>query len=164
MRFVEGLRAAGAEGLGGLLRHAVRGEVQRAFLVGDLLDVQPEQVVALARRGGTRLEVVRLLAPHELEPGAEEGAGAADVEWLDPETDERLSHGAPTWRGEKKTFATYHDNHHGDERTSIWIKSDFDTQEGLVEANPDLFFVPPYVGLSGWLRWSCVVHGELLKR
>ena len=69
---------------------AVRGEVQRAFLVGDLLDVQPEQVVALARRGGTRLEVVRVLAPRELEPGAEQDTGATDVEWLDPETDERL--------------------------------------------------------------------------
>ena len=68
-----------------------------------------------------------------------------------PETDERLSHGAPTWWGGKKTFATYHDNHHGDDRTSIWVKSDLDTQEGLVEANPDLFFVPPYVGPSGWL-------------
>ncbi|MEM9175516.1 MAG: MmcQ/YjbR family DNA-binding protein [Myxococcota bacterium] len=68
-----------------------------------------------------------------------------------PETDERLSHGSPTWWGGKKTFATFHENHHGDGRIALWIKSDFDAQEGLVEANPDLFFVPPYVGPSGWI-------------
>jgi hypothetical protein len=68
-----------------------------------------------------------------------------------PETDERISHGSPTFWGGKKTFASFHDNHHGDGRIALWIKSDADTQEGLVEANPDLFFVPPYVGPSGWL-------------
>jgi hypothetical protein len=68
-----------------------------------------------------------------------------------PETDERISHGAPTFWGGKKTFASFHDDHHGDGRLALWIKSDADTQEGLVEADPDLFFVPPYVGPSGWL-------------
>ncbi len=68
-----------------------------------------------------------------------------------PETDERLSHGSPTWWGGKKTFATWAENHHGDGRLALWIKSDFDTQEALVEANPDVFFVPRYVGPSGWI-------------
>jgi hypothetical protein len=68
-----------------------------------------------------------------------------------PETDERISHGSPTFWGGKKTFASFHENHHGDGRIAVWIKSDADTQEGLVEANPDLFFIPPYVGPSGWL-------------
>jgi len=68
-----------------------------------------------------------------------------------PETDERISHGAPTFWGGKKTFATLAENHHGDGRVALWIKSDADTQEGLVEANPALFFVPPYVGPRGWI-------------
>lgn len=68
-----------------------------------------------------------------------------------PRTEKRLSQGAPSWWGGRKTFATFRDDHHGDERTSIWIKSDFETQEGLVDASPDLFFVPPYVGPIGWL-------------
>ena len=68
-----------------------------------------------------------------------------------PETDERISHGSPTFWGGKKTFASFHENHHGDGRIAVWIKSDADTQEGLVEANPNLFFIPPYVGPSGWL-------------
>jgi len=50
-----------------------------------------------------------------------------------PETDERLSHGAPTWWGGKKTFANFSDNHHGDGRVALWIKSDFDTQEGRID-------------------------------
>jgi hypothetical protein len=68
-----------------------------------------------------------------------------------PETDERISHGSPTFWGGKKTFASFHENHHGDGRVAVWIKSDADTQEGLVEANPNMFFIPPYVGPSGWL-------------
>ena len=68
-----------------------------------------------------------------------------------PETDERLSHGSPTFWGGRKTFATFVDNHHGDGRRAVWIKSDADTQEGLIEANPEIFYRPPYVGPSGWI-------------
>ena len=68
-----------------------------------------------------------------------------------PETDERISHGAPTWWGGKKTFATFHVNHHGDGRVALWCKLPPGAQEALVEAEPERFFVPPYVGPSGWL-------------
>ena len=68
-----------------------------------------------------------------------------------PETDERLSHGAPTWWGGKKTFATFHDNHHGDGRVAVWVKATFELQSDLVEANPEIFYVPAYVGPSGWV-------------
>ncbi|MGH0030749.1 MAG: MmcQ/YjbR family DNA-binding protein [Myxococcota bacterium] len=68
-----------------------------------------------------------------------------------PETSEKLSHGAPTWWGGKKTFATLHDDHHGDGRLALWIKSTADAQEDLVEMDPETFFVPPYVGPSGWV-------------
>lgn len=70
-------------------------------------------------------------------------------EW--PETSERLSHGSPTFWGGKKTFASFHVNHHGDGRTAVWLKATLDVQEDLVASDPDLFFVPPYVGPSGWL-------------
>lgn len=71
------------------------------------------------------------------------------VAW--PETREKLSHGAPTWWGGRKTFATFADNHHGDGRVAVWVKSTFDEQEVRVEADPETFFKPPYVGPSGWL-------------
>ena len=68
-----------------------------------------------------------------------------------PETDERLSHGSPTFWGGKKTFASFTDNHHGDGRIAIWCKATFDVQADLVESDPEIFFVPPYVGPSGWV-------------
>jgi hypothetical protein len=68
-----------------------------------------------------------------------------------PETDERLSHGSPTFWGGKKTFASFHDNHHGDDRVAIWCKASFDVQAELVESAPEVFFVPPYLGPSGWV-------------
>ncbi len=68
-----------------------------------------------------------------------------------PETREKLSHGAPTWWGGRKSFATFHDRHHGDGRVAVWVKSSFDDQDLLVEADPETFFVPPYVGPSGWI-------------
>jgi hypothetical protein len=68
-----------------------------------------------------------------------------------PETDERLSHGSPTFWGGKKTFASFHDDHHGDGRQAIWCKSSFEEQADLVETDPESFFVPPYVGPSGWI-------------
>ncbi len=68
-----------------------------------------------------------------------------------PETDERISHGAPTWWGGKKTFATFHVDHHGDGRVAVWVKFSKEDQQGLVDSDPEVFFVPPYVGPSGWI-------------
>ena len=68
-----------------------------------------------------------------------------------PEATERLSHGEPTWfvRG-KTTFVTYADHHH-DDRLAFWCAAAPGVQEALVAANPEQFFVPPYVGGRGWL-------------
>jgi hypothetical protein len=68
-----------------------------------------------------------------------------------PETSDKLSHGSPTFWGGKKTFASIADNHHGDGRQALWIKSTRDAQDDLVAANPEIFFIPPYVGPSGWI-------------
>jgi hypothetical protein len=69
-----------------------------------------------------------------------------------PETSERLSHGAPTFfvRG-KRAFVMVLTNHHGDGRFAIWCAAPDGMQETLVEADPERFFVPPYVGHRGWL-------------
>ena len=68
-----------------------------------------------------------------------------------PETREKESHGMPTWWGGRKTFASLADDHHGDGRLALWIKSTHDAQEDLVAMDPKTFFVPPYVGPSGWV-------------
>ena len=69
-----------------------------------------------------------------------------------PETSERLSHGAPTFfvRG-KKAFVMVLTDHHGDGRFAIWCAAAPGMQAMLVEADPERFFVPPYVGHRGWL-------------
>ena len=69
-----------------------------------------------------------------------------------PETTERPSHGAPTFfvRG-KRAFVMAVTNHHGDGRFAIWCAAPAGLQRSLVEADPERFFVPPYVGHRGWL-------------
>jgi len=69
-----------------------------------------------------------------------------------PETTERPSHGAPSFfvRG-KKCFLMLLDDHHGDGRFAIWCAAPPGNQELLVQADPDRFFRPPYVGHRGWL-------------
>jgi len=69
-----------------------------------------------------------------------------------PEVSERLSHGAPTFfvRG-KRAFLMVLTNHHGDGRFAIWCAAGDGMQSMLVEADPERFFVPPYVGHRGWL-------------
>src|SRR5262249_4937320 len=69
-----------------------------------------------------------------------------------PETSERLSHGAPTFfvRG-RRAFVMVLTDPHGDGRFAIWCAAGEGVQQLLVEADPERFFVPPYVGHRGWL-------------
>jgi len=82
-----------------------------------------------------------------------------------PETSERPSHGAPTFFvREKRSFLMVLTNHHGDGRFAIWCAAPDGMQKMLVEADPERFFVPPYVGHRGWLgvRLDRGVHWDEL--
>jgi predicted DNA-binding protein (MmcQ/YjbR family) len=70
-----------------------------------------------------------------------------------PESHEQQAWGEPTFRIRKKLFAMYASagNHHGRGRPGVWVKADPLSQHLLVVAHPDRFFVPPYVGPSGWI-------------
>ena len=69
-----------------------------------------------------------------------------------PATEERLSHGAPTFfAGGKKTFVMFLDDHHGDGRLALWCAAEPGVQATLVDEEPDRFFVPAYVGHRGWV-------------
>src|ERR1700678_4770903 len=70
--------------------------------------------------------------------------------WL-PEAEEVVSHGSPNFRVRGKTVATYVVNHHGDGRVALWLNAPAGAQEVHVEAEPEHFFIPPYVGPRGWL-------------
>ena len=69
-----------------------------------------------------------------------------------PETNERASHGAPTFFiRDKRSFVTYVDDHHGDARLALWCASSSDVQQMLATSRPEQFFVPPYVAHLGWI-------------
>ncbi len=70
-----------------------------------------------------------------------------------PEAHEVEAWGEPTFRVKNKMFATHAsaETHHGDGRECVWIKSAHVTQDMLVRADPKRYFVPPYVGKSGWV-------------
>lgn len=67
-----------------------------------------------------------------------------------PGVTEKASHGSPTFFV-RKTFVTFVDDHHGDGRLAIWCAAPEGAQGLMVEAEPDRFFVPAYVGHRGWL-------------
>ena len=69
-----------------------------------------------------------------------------------PETQERLSHGQPSLFVAGKQFAQFRDDHHGDGRTVVCVRtSGPDEQAMLIEADPDIFSRPAYLGPSGWV-------------
>ena len=70
-----------------------------------------------------------------------------------PEAHEVEAWGEPTFRVRNKLFAMYADagNHHGDGRAAVWCKAGPGTQALMAKAAPARFFVPPYVGPSGWI-------------
>lgn len=69
-----------------------------------------------------------------------------------PESSERDSHGSPAFFvRDKRCFATYLDNHHGDGRVALWLPAPPGAQAEALELDPEVFFSPPYVGSSGWI-------------
>lgn len=65
-----------------------------------------------------------------------------------PEAVEAGGVGDPTFKVRDKIFAMRHPMQ---DRPSFWCKAPPGLQEGLVSADPDHFFVPPYVGHHGWV-------------
>src|ERR671926_493161 len=84
-----------------------------------------------------------------------------------PEVEEKEAWGDPTFRVRDKIFAM---QKRGDGRVSVWCKAPPGSQEVLVGADPERFFIPPYVGPKGWIGmrldrrpdWDEV--GKLVKR
>lgn len=70
-----------------------------------------------------------------------------------PEAHEVEAWGEPTFRVRNTIFAMYAsaNNHHGAGRNAVWLKAAPGEQAAMVKAAPQCFFVPPYVGKSGWV-------------
>jgi predicted DNA-binding protein (MmcQ/YjbR family) len=70
-----------------------------------------------------------------------------------PESTEVEAWGEPTFRVAKKLFAMYASagNHHGAGRAAVWLKAAPGEQDLLIRRDAARFFVPPYVGVRGWV-------------
>jgi hypothetical protein len=70
-----------------------------------------------------------------------------------PQAHEVEAWGEPTFRVRNKLFAMFASagNHHGAGRPAVWCKAAPGNQGLMVRASPERFFVPPYVGPSGWV-------------
>jgi hypothetical protein len=69
-----------------------------------------------------------------------------------PESEERVSHGQPTFFVAGKQFAQFRDNHHGDGRIVVCVRtSGIDEQAMLIDAAPETYSRPAYLGPSGWV-------------
>jgi hypothetical protein len=67
-----------------------------------------------------------------------------------PGTEERPSHGQPTFFVAGTQFAQFRDNHHGDARTVVCVRtSSLDEQAMLLEADPETYSKPAY--LPSWV-------------
>ena len=67
-----------------------------------------------------------------------------------PAATEKLAWGEPTFRA-GKIFAMMDTHHHGADHVAVVMPAGFGVQETLVAADPKRFFVPPYVGVHGWI-------------
>jgi hypothetical protein len=68
-----------------------------------------------------------------------------------PDTTEKIAWGSPTFRVGGRLFVMFMDHHHGDGRLAIWCNAAEGAQEAFVTSDPERYFIPPYVGPSGWL-------------
>jgi hypothetical protein len=67
-----------------------------------------------------------------------------------PGASEKLAWGEPTFRA-GKMFAMMDTHHHGADHVAVLVPAELGVQETLVKLDPKRYFVPPYVGPSGWV-------------
>ena len=65
-------------------------------------------------------------------------------------------HGVPNFKVGDKSFAMFCINHHGDGRVALWLRSPEGVQQLDTQIHPAAYFVPPYVGPSGWLGMDVI--------
>lgn len=84
-----------------------------------------------------------------------------------PDAHEVEAWGEPTFRVKNKLFAMYASagTHHSPKQPSIWVKSTPVNQQFMVHDKPERYFVPPYVGTSGWVgvRFDAHVNWKELQ-
>jgi hypothetical protein len=77
-----------------------------------------------------------------------------------PQTEERLSHGEPTFFVGGRVYAMFANNHHADGHVAVWIPVPPGLQATLLKTEPHKFFMPPYVGVRGWVGVELPAIGD----
>jgi hypothetical protein len=71
-----------------------------------------------------------------------------------PEVNERTSHGAPCFFVQNKIALCYfHDDHRGDERTTLWCPATEGERDALVASDQKRFFSPPTSSSGAFRNW-----------
>ncbi|WP_040791095.1 MmcQ/YjbR family DNA-binding protein [Nocardia paucivorans] len=68
-----------------------------------------------------------------------------------PETSERRNHGSPAFVVRSKSFAIFLAAGRHGPGSDLWCPAPEGVQAEVVAAEPERFFVPPYVGRGGWI-------------
>lgn len=125
---------------------AVLGQAQVAVLSGDTPNTLAARVLAEEHR-----LYPRVLSEFVMTPIDRIRALAIAL----PEVEERPSHGQATWFVGGKQFAQFRDDHHGDGRIVVCVRTgDADEQQLLIEAAPETYSKPAYLGASGWVAMN----------
>jgi hypothetical protein len=77
-----------------------------------------------------------------------------------PQTTEKLSHGEPTFFVGGKVYAMFSNNHHNDGHVAVWAPVAPGLQATLLKTDPEKFFMPPYVGVRGWVGIELEAIGD----
>jgi len=72
-----------------------------------------------------------------------------------PEAEERETWATPTFRIRGKIFCMAFT-----QPPAIWVKAPRGSQELLIEAAPERFFRPPYLGHKGWVGVTLATHPD----
>jgi predicted DNA-binding protein (MmcQ/YjbR family) len=68
-----------------------------------------------------------------------------------PGAESATTHGDhETFRVRSKVFAYFLDDHHGDGIVSVCVKSELGENVDRVRRDPELFYLPDYIGPRGW--------------
>lgn len=64
--------------------------------------------------------------------------------------EEKRSHGAPFFHVRGRGFAIFAGDHRGS-HAAVWCRASMEEQQRLVRSDGERYFVPPYVGVKGWV-------------
>jgi formyltetrahydrofolate-dependent phosphoribosylglycinamide formyltransferase len=143
---------AAGDAQGGCSVHVVTEELDGGAVLGqarvDILDGDTAETLAERVLVAEHALYPRILAEFVMTSFDRVRAVALDL----PDTEERVSHGQPTFFVAGKQFAQLRDDHHGDGRSVVCVRTgSVDEQAMLIEAAPHIYSMPSYLGSSGWV-------------